>query len=226
MSKIPSFLITLGATRESIDPVRYISNNSSGKMGFFLADAAIKLGAKVTVVAGIYTADIINPAVNIIEVLTADEMLEAVESTIEQHDVFISCAAVCDYRVKKISGYKIKKPEKKSEPMILELVETVDILKTVSLKYPKIFTVGFAAETENLITNATSKLINKRLNMIIANDVSDKSIGFNSDYNSVCIITDNGIITLDRDTKRNISKLIIKAIYDSYLKNLRGDDVK
>jgi phosphopantothenoylcysteine decarboxylase/phosphopantothenate--cysteine ligase len=222
MSKIPSFLITLGATRELIDPVRYITNSSSGKMGFCLAEAAIKLGAKVTVIAGSYNVDIIDPDIEIINVLTADDMLQAVESKIELCDIFISCAAVCDYKVKNISRYKIKK----SKLLSLELIETVDILKTISLNHPKVFTVGFAAETDNLLQYAKSKLINKKLNMIIANDVSDKSIGFNSDYNSVSIVTDNAIITLGRDTKRNISKLIIKEIYDSYLNYLRDNDVK
>lgn len=201
--------ITAGPTREQIDPVRYISNNSSGKMGYALADAAIEEGAEVILISGPVSLRS-NPKAKLININSADELLNEAYKAMESSDIFISCAAVADYKPLNSHDNKIKK--NKDEMLDITLTKNPDILSSISKKYPDKFIVGFAAETENVEDNAKDKLINKKLNMIIANDVSDTSIGFDSDNNEVMIITQNKSILAKKDSKLNIARNIIDLI--------------
>ena len=201
--------ITAGPTREQIDPVRYISNNSSGKMGYALADAAIEEGAEVILISGPVSLRS-NPKAKLISINSADELLNEAYKAMESSDIFISCAAVADYKPLNSHENKIKK--NKDEMLDITLTKNPDILSSISKKYPDKFIVGFAAETENVEDNAKDKLINKKLNMIIANDVSDTSIGFDSDNNEVMIITQNKSILAKKDSKLNIARNIIDLI--------------
>jgi len=201
--------ITAGPTREQIDPVRYISNNSSGKMGYALADAAIEEGAEVILISGPVSLRS-NPKAKLISINSADELLNEAYKAMESSDIFISCAAVADYKPLNSHDNKIKK--NKDEMLDITLTKNPDILSSISKKHPDKFIVGFAAETENVEDNAKDKLINKKLNMIIANDVSDASIGFDSDNNEVMIITQNKSILAKKDSKLNIARNIIDLI--------------
>ena len=203
-------LITAGPTQEPIDPVRFITNRSSGKMGYSLAEAAIAAGAKVTLVSGPVNLD---PPSNclLVSVETANEMYEAVMHHIKDKDVYIGTAAVSDYSPTKSHNSKIKKDGGKSS-MVLELKENRDILNSVSELKDRPYVVGFAAETDNLIDNAKKKLTNKRLDLIVANDVSDKNIGFDSDDNEVTLITQKEQKLLERQNKKKISNKIIEFI--------------
>jgi phosphopantothenoylcysteine decarboxylase / phosphopantothenate---cysteine ligase len=179
------FLITVGATREEIDPVRFISNRSSGRMGFALADAARKRGAQVTVVAGITT---VSPPdeVKLIKALSAEEMAQAVAEESNTATVFIGAAAVADYRPSKKAAQKIKKTE---DSLTLTLERTPDILSRVSSsRQPGMLVIGFAAETENVMANAEAKLLSKNLDAIVANDVTRSDSGFDSRTNAITII--------------------------------------
>ena len=180
------FLITVGATREEIDPVRFISNRSSGRMGFALAEAALKRGGDVTVVAGITTVD--PPAgAKIIRALSADEMDQAVARESRDASVFIGAAAIADYRPAQRAEQKIKKTE---ESVTLTLERTPDVLANVAASHTNgLLVVGFAAETENVIANARAKLRNKKLDAIVANDVTRQDSGFDSRTNAITIIT-------------------------------------
>ena len=201
--------ITAGPTREQIDPVRYISNNSSGKMGYALADAAIEEGAEVILISGPVSLRS-NPKAKLISINSADELLNEAYKAMESSDIFISCAAVADFKPLNSHDNKIKK--NKDEMLDITLTKNPDILSSISKKHPDKFIVGFAAETENIEDNAKDKLINKKLNMIIANDVSDTSIGFDSDNNEVMIITQNKSILAKKDSKLNIARNIIDLI--------------
>ena len=201
--------ITAGPTREQIDPVRYISNNSSGKMGYALADAAIEEGAEVILISGPVSLRS-NPKAQLISINSADELLNEAYKAMESSDIFISCAAVADYKPLNTHDNKIKKNT--DEMLDITLTKNPDILSSISKKHPDKFIVGFAAETENVEDNAKDKLINKKLNMIIANDVSDTSIGFDSDNNEVMIITQNKSILAKKDSKLNIARNIIDLI--------------
>jgi phosphopantothenoylcysteine decarboxylase/phosphopantothenate--cysteine ligase len=179
------FLITVGATREEIDPVRFISNRSSGRMGFALADAARKRGAAVTVVAGITT---VNPPdqVKLVKALSAEEMAHAVAAEMDNATVFIGAAAVADYRPAKRIAQKIKKTE---DSLTLTLERTPDILSQVaSTRKLGMLVIGFAAETENVLANAQAKLVRKNLDAIVANDVTRNDSGFDSRTNAITII--------------------------------------
>ena len=175
-------LITAGPTQEAIDPVRYISNHSSGKMGFAIAAAALSLGASVTLVAGTVSLSA-SPAIKRIDVITAEDMLEAVMSQVADHDVFISVAAVADYKLETVMDQKIKKND---DQMQLSLVRNPDILKSVSTLKNRPFCLGFAAETQNMENHARGKLKRKQLDMIAANNVgqADNPV-FGSDTNSL-----------------------------------------
>lgn len=209
-----TFVITAGPTREAIDPVRYISNHSSGKMGYALAQAAANAGAKVVLVSG--PTQLATPkGVQRIDVETAEQMLTAVQQQLTDCDVFIGCAAVSDYRVEDIAEHKIKK-EQNSEPPKLSLVQNPDILKTVAQSANTPFTVGFAAETQNLKENALSKLQRKQLQMIIANDVSESHQGFNSDQNSALILSKDSEQSLPTMSKHDMAVAIIDAIAKRY----------
>lgn len=190
--KSESFLITTGATREELDPVRFISNHSSGKMGFAMAEAARKRGAKVTVICGVTS---VTPPENvrIIKAISAEEMHKAVLSEIKDASVFVAAAAVADYRPKTREPQKIKK---RDDVYILELEKTRDILADVSAKrHENLMIIGFAAETENVISNARVKLQMKKLDLMVANDVSKADSGFNVETNRITILAKTGGIT-------------------------------
>ena len=182
------FLITVGATREEIDPVRFISNRSSGRMGFALAEAALKRGGDVVVVAG--TTTVSPPAgVRIVKALSAEEMAQAVAQESAHASVFIGAAAIADYRPAQKAAQKIKKSE---ESITLTLERTPDVLSQVAASRSNgMLVVGFAAETENVIENARAKLRSKKLDAIIANDVTRADSGFDTDTNAITIITKN-----------------------------------
>ena len=178
-------LITVGATREAIDPVRFISNRSSGRMGFALAEAAFKRGAEVTAVVGDVSAPVPN-GVRIINVESAKQMAKAVETELSGMTIFIGAAAVVDYRPAQRADQKIKKTDAN---MNLLLERTPDILTRVAeQKRDELLVVGFAAETENVLNNAREKLLNKKLDLIVANDVSRSDSGFDTATNAVTII--------------------------------------
>jgi len=182
-------LITTGATREAIDPVRFISNHSSGRMGFALAEAARARGASVTVIAGI--TNISPPAeVRVLCVTSGDEMHRAVMNEIERSTIFIAAAAVADYRPQAIAAHKIKKNGDRT--LTLQLEPTIDILASVAahpIRFTNnLFVAGFAAETSDLIAHARAKLEKKNLDLIIANDVTREGAGFNHDTNIVTLI--------------------------------------
>lgn len=205
-------VITAGPTREAIDPVRYISNHSSGKQGYALADAAIEAGAEVVLVSG-PTALPAPDRCRRIDVVSADEMLDAVMAEIKDCDVFIGVAAVADFKPVRREDQKIKKGEASSNQMItIELVENPDIIATVANREDRPYVVGFAAETQNLIEYARRKLVKKRLDMVVANDVSDTSIGFNSDDNTITVLWRDDMRELPKLSKRNVAALIIELI--------------
>ena len=179
-------VITAGPTREAIDPVRYITNHSSGKMGFALAAAAVEAGAKVTLITGpvhLATPD----RVQRVSVESALNMLDACESHMPC-DIFIAAAAVADYRPAQFADQKLKKDPLVNDGMRIELVRNPDILATIAKRADRPFCVGFAAETENLLQYASDKLTQKNLDLIVANDVANQNIGFNSDDNAITII--------------------------------------
>lgn len=203
-------LITAGPTREKIDPVRYISNRSSGKMGFSIAEAARDEGGLVSLISGpvsLKTPDEIKR----INVESADEMFNEVNKVVNNFDFFISTAAVADFKPEKIENQKIKK-EKKSNNLSMELIENKDILKSISLKKEDLKVIGFAAETQDVVKNAKKKLNEKKLDLIIANDVSDSSIGFDSDENEVYLITKKIEKKIEKISKKKLSRTIIEFI--------------
>ncbi|QYJ89658.1 bifunctional phosphopantothenoylcysteine decarboxylase/phosphopantothenate--cysteine ligase CoaBC [Shewanella halotolerans] len=203
-----SILLTAGPTREAIDPVRYISNHSSGKMGFALARAAAEMGAKVTLVSG--PVNIETPMnVNRLNVASTQEMLDAVMQQVHHSDIFIGCAAVCDYRTADIADEKIKKS---ATEMSLALVRNPDILATVAAHEVRPFTVGFAAETQDVDHYAKDKLTRKKLDMIAANDVSDPAIGFNSDSNALKVFWQGGEHALPATDKYTLAKQLLTLI--------------
>jgi phosphopantothenoylcysteine decarboxylase/phosphopantothenate--cysteine ligase len=202
-------LITAGPTIEPIDPVRFISNPSSGKMGYALAQIAQQMGAEVTLVSG--PTKLTSPmGVNTHCVTTGLEMYDKVMTHISGQDIFIATAAVSDYRIETPSAQKIKKT---ADKMQLDLVKNPDILQAVAQLPERPVCIGFAAETENAIANAKTKLQNKKLDMICVNDVSDASIGFDSDENKLVLITQDKTIELDKTSKRICAEKILKVIY-------------
>ncbi len=204
-------LITAGPTREAIDPVRYISNHSSGKQGYALAEAALEAGAIVTLISG--PTDLEPPdRAHFIPVTSADDMYNAVMDGLEGTDIMIGVAAVADYKPEVIQQQKIKKADSTTQKMVLELTENPDIIAAVANSPQRPFTVGFAAETQNLIEYATNKLHQKNLDMIVANDVADPSIGFNSDENKTSVIWSNHVEELPKMSKSNTSTRIIELI--------------
>lgn len=203
-------VITSGGTVEDIDPVRYISNYSSGKMGLALADAAKNLGAEVTLI----TTKEVSRKYNVIRVKSALEMKSAVEKEFEDSDCIIMAAAVADYRVKEVSTQKIKKTS--DDEIKLTLVKNPDILKELCefKKQTKPIIVGFCAESQNLIENAKEKIKNKGCDFLVANDISRKDIGFSSDYNEVTILDKKGNLKkLEKNDKLTIAYQIFEGIY-------------
>ncbi|GLR69106.1 bifunctional phosphopantothenoylcysteine decarboxylase/phosphopantothenate--cysteine ligase CoaBC [Agaribacter marinus] len=206
-------MITAGPTREAIDPVRYISNHSSGKMGYAIAKAAVELGAKVTLVSG--PVNILPPEnVEVESVVSAQQMYDAVMSDIGSHDIFIACAAVADYRVDNASNHKMKK--NKDDGLTLSFIQNPDILKSVAALDTAPFTVGFAAETQDMIEYAKSKLIRKKLNMIAANDVSKPGLGFNSDKNALIVITPEKEYELAQASKDSLAVNLLRLVEREY----------
>src|SRR5581483_1770520 len=208
------FLITAGATREPLDPVRFLSNRSSGKMGYAIAAEAEARGAQVTLVSGFATA----PApqgVKIVRVGSADEMLAACAARFPECDAFIAAAAVADYAPQEIAPQKIKKPEEmEGEILTLRLRRTPDILATLAAqKRPGQIVVGFAAETENLLANARKKLEAKRLDLLIANDVTAKGAGFDAETNIVTLLWPDGRAeSLPQLPKREVARHLLDAV--------------
>ncbi len=201
-------VITSGGTIEDIDPVRYISNYSSGKMGLALADTAKNLGADVTLI----TTKDIQRRYNVIKVKSAIDMKSAVENEFESADCVIMAAAVADYRVKEVAPQKMKKTSE--DEITLTLVKNPDILKEISSIKKSQIVVGFCAESENLVENAKEKIAKKGCDFLIANDISRKDIGFSSDYNEVTILDKNGNMTkIERADKATVARKIFEAIY-------------
>ena len=202
-------VITAGPTREAIDPVRYITNKSSGKMGFALAEAAAEAGARVTLIAG--PVALPTPArVSRIDVVRAEEMYDATLTVIEQGcDIFVATAAVADYRPMVTADHKIKKS---TEEVHLTLVKNPDIVAAVAAHTKRPFTIGFAAETRDVVHYAQGKLTNKKLDMIATNDVSGANVGFNSENNALTVIWPGGHKVLPLASKRQIAKQLIELI--------------
>ena len=202
-------LITAGPTKEAIDPVRYLTNNSSGKMGYALAEVAYLSGAEVNLISGPVNIKPIE-GVKLININTADEMLNEVKALITNMDIFIGCAAVADFKPVDFHKSKIKKDH--NDEMSLKLIKNPDILQYASDHMKEKLVIGFSAETDNVIENAKTKLLKKNLNMIICNDVSNKEIGFDSDDNEVHLITHDDVVKLTKTSKLKIAKQIIKSI--------------
>jgi phosphopantothenoylcysteine decarboxylase / phosphopantothenate---cysteine ligase len=200
-------LITAGPTREKIDPVRYITNRSSGRMGYALAEAALRRGARVLLVSG-PTSLTAPGAAEVTRVESTEEMRDTVLKLLPQATVVIKTAAVSDYRPKAEAGQKIKR----KGPMTLELEPTPDILKELSLQKGTQIVVGFAAETENVLENARQKLVSKNLDAIVVNDVSREGVGFDSDRNAVTIITRDEIVEVPETTKWEVAQRVLDQV--------------
>ena len=200
-------LITAGPTREKIDPVRYLTNRSSGRMGYALAEAALRRGARVLLVTGPTT---ITPpaAAEVTRIESAEEMREAALKLLPQATVVIKTAAVSDYRPKAAAGQKIKG----KSAMTLELEATPDILKELSLRKESQIVIGFAAETENVLENARQKLVAKNLDAIVVNDVSREGVGFDSDRNAVTIISRENVVEIAETTKLEVAQRVLDQI--------------
>lgn len=207
--------ITAGPTREPLDPVRYISNHSSGKMGFAIAQAAAQAGANVTLVAGPVTLS--TPTLcNRIDVTTADEMLKACEELVPSTDIFISTAAVADYKACSVADNKIKKT---GDELTLTFVKNPDILATVSNRQDRPFCVGFAAESQNVEDYARGKLTKKKLDMIAANDITAEGLGFNSDKNALHVIWQDGDKQLPATSKNALAEQLLALIAERFAFN-------
>jgi phosphopantothenoylcysteine decarboxylase / phosphopantothenate---cysteine ligase len=201
-------VITAGPTREALDPVRYISNHSSGKMGYALAVAAAEAGAQTILISGPVSLKAPDKVVTI-PVTSARDMLSASLKAVEGADIFIAAAAVADYRPEHSAEQKIKKT---GDNISIALAKNPDIVATVAALNNRPFTVGFAAETHELESHARKKLLNKNLDLVIANDVSDKSIGFNSDDNQVTLISSDHIESLPLMSKASLAKQLIEYV--------------
>ena len=200
-------LITAGPTREKIDPVRYLTNRSSGRMGYALSEAALRRGARVLLVSG--PTELKPPgAAEVTWVESAEEMRQAVLTLLPQATVVIKTAAVSDYRPKSSAQQKIKR----KGPMTLELEPTVDILAEIARRKQSQVVVGFAAETENVLENARQKLVSKNLDAIVVNDVSRKGVGFDSDRNAVTIISRDEIVEVPETTKCEVAQRVLDQV--------------
>ena len=205
-------LVTAGATRERLDPVRFLSNDSSGKMGFAIAEAARDRGAEVTVIKG-HTTVSVPHGITVIQIESAEELLAAMQKEAPEHQIIIQAAAVADYRPVKQMKTKIKKTN--GEKMVLELEENPDVAKAIgALKKKDQTLVGFAAETDNVYQNALEKLKRKNLDMIVANDVTREGAGFNTDTNIAALITEAGIEEMPLQSKRMLADRILDRIVE------------
>ncbi|MGD1214741.1 MAG: bifunctional phosphopantothenoylcysteine decarboxylase/phosphopantothenate--cysteine ligase CoaBC [Terriglobales bacterium] len=200
-------LVTAGPTREKIDPVRYLTNRSSGRMGYAIAEAALRRGARVLLVSG-PTAIAAPDATEVTRVETAEEMLAAVLKLLPQSTVVIKTAAVADFRPKAAAGQKIKR---KGE-MTLELEPTADILAEVARRKTFQVVVGFAAETENVMENARKKLASKSLDAIVVNDVSREGIGFDSGRNAVTIVSQSEVVEVPETSKWEVAHRVLDQV--------------
>lgn len=213
MSKLSNkkILLTTGPTREPIDPVRFISNYSSGKMGFAIAEEAVQRGAEVLMVKGPTSAPFMDTTVQVIEIQTAAEMYNAVNANIEGYDIIIYAAAVADYTPTHIAENKIKKNDNEFS---LELVKTKDIAYEMGKKKSATqFSVGFALETENEETHALSKLNKKNLDMIVLNSLRDAGAGFQVDTNKITILDKQGnVVKFDTKSKAETAKDILDYV--------------
>jgi phosphopantothenoylcysteine decarboxylase/phosphopantothenate--cysteine ligase len=203
-------LVTAGPTREAIDPVRFLSNRSSGRMGYALAEAAVRRGAKVTLVSG--PTSLVAPAgAKVVDIRSAADMHDAVMRELPNHDIVIKAAAVADFTPVEFAPRKIKKGE--SDTLTLVLKKTPDILAAIGASSPKPFVVAFAAETNDVESNAESKLLKKNADLIVANDVADTSIGFDSEQNEVLVIAKDGTRTkLMKASKLSIANQILDVV--------------
>jgi phosphopantothenoylcysteine decarboxylase / phosphopantothenate---cysteine ligase len=200
-------LITAGPTREKIDPVRYLTNRSSGRMGYALAEAALRRGARVLLVSG--PTQIAPPAAaELTRVESAEEMWQAVMKLLPESSIVIKTAAVSDYRPRAAAAQKIKR----SGPLSLELEATVDILGEIARQKQSQLIVGFAAETQNALENARMKLARKSLDAIVVNDVSREGVGFDSDRNAVTIITHDEVIEVPETTKWEVAQRVLDEV--------------
>jgi len=200
-------LVTAGPTREKIDPVRYLTNRSSGRMGYAIAEAALRRGARVLLVSG-PTAITAPEATEVTRVETAEEMLAAVLKLLSEATVVIKTAAVADFRPKRAAGQKIKR---KGE-MTLELEPTADILAEVARRKTFQVVVGFAAETENVLENARKKLSSKSLDAIVVNDVSREGVGFDSDRNAATIISQSEVVEVPETSKWEVAQRVLDQV--------------
>lgn len=210
-----NILVTAGPTYESIDPVRFIGNYSSGKMGFSIADSAANLGANVTLISGPTKQKLKNSNINLINVVSAEEMFERCTENFKKNEIIIMSAAVSDYTPKYILKNKIKK---KSQNLNLELIKTKDILHTLSKnKTPEQLLVGFALETTNEIENAKKKLFQKKIDFIVLNSLNDEGSGFDNDTNKITIIDKNNKLhKFELKSKREVADDIINHIIKYY----------
>ena len=200
-------LITAGPTREKIDPVRYLTNRSSGRMGYALAEGALRRGAHVLLISG--PTNIAPPgAASFTRVETAEEMREAVLKQLPQATIVIKTAAVADYRPKSVASQKIKR----SGPTSLDLEPTADILAELAAKKTNQLIIGFAAETQNALESARQKLARKSLDAIVVNDVSRDGVGFDSDRNAVHIITHDEIVEVPETTKWEVAQRVLDHV--------------
>ena len=203
-------LVTAGATRERLDPVRFLTNDSSGKMGFALAEAARNRGAEVTLVKGSTTA-VVPSGIRIISIESAMDLLKTMKKEAPKQDVIIQAAAVADYRPVSVSKTKIKK--KAGEPMTLTLEENPDVAKTIgAMKKKNQIFVGFAAETDHMEKHASDKLVSKNLDMIVANDITKAGAGFNTDTNIATLICREGADSLPLMSKKELADIILDRI--------------
>ncbi len=201
--------ITAGPTREPLDPVRFISNHSSGKMGYALAEAALQFGAKVNLISGPVTIKA-PTGVNLINIESAEELLTESLTYAPQSDAFIGCAAVADYRAANIATQKMKK---QGDELTLTLTKNPDVIAAIAnLTQNRPYTVGFAAETQNVESYAKGKLQNKNLDMICANDVSKSGLGFNSDHNALTLYWHNEQLELPTTSKVEIARKVIEQL--------------
>ena len=201
-------VLTAGPTQEKIDPVRYISNHSSGKMGYALASSLIEAGAKVTLISGPVSLECPKRC-QLISVVSADDMLQAALAAAKDADIFISAAAVADYRAVDIAKQKIKKQD---QHISIELQKNTDIVATVASTYKQLYVVGFAAETENIESFAKDKLQRKQLDAIVVNDVSRADIGFNADDNEVSWIDKDSCQALGKKSKTQLARDLVALI--------------
>jgi phosphopantothenoylcysteine decarboxylase/phosphopantothenate--cysteine ligase len=211
------FVVTAGPTREAIDPVRFISNRSSGKMGYAIAEAALAQGNEVTLISG--PAAIAPPrGATFVSITTSDELHDAVQRALPACDVLVMCAAVADYKPAAVSPRKMKK---RNAPFALRLIATRDILASLPKDNRRFLVVGFAAETHDLKINAREKLLRKNCDLMVANDVSGKDSGMESDENEVLILFRNGEMKkISRAPKKNIARELVKIISKMLEKSL------